>query len=1056
MAVKNILFKIQADTKNIDAQLKNVTDEINQLKKAVDGVNKSISDLNKKGSAEMSNFGKTTQQAGKQFSQFGSIVKGGLTVLGIQSATQALKDFTLEAVRAAAEFQKNQIAFKTFIGSTQQANKVLTELVDLAIKTPFTSEQTIQAGRVLAAYGFNAAQLVPIIKRLGNISAGTQIPLEQLALVFGQIKAAGKLMGQDLLQLVNAGFNPLQEISERTGESMAALRKRMGEGKISFEEVAESITYATERGGRFYDLNNKLAETTAGKIDQLRERWQLFTRETGTALEPITNGFVELASSILNATNQVVGFIQAIGKLVPGGIERWLKDSKEDVDGYAKSIEGAKNNVNSLISAVNKLTGLRIGLGKPDLPSTFIPKQEEQDQIKRFDAIKKKLDSSIVAIKLSGKAVDGVWSYNIDLVDKFNEKYKGVANIDKKRILDQTDLNALSETAYLDALKYNDEQTKKNMYEQISIRANNTITNLEKDKLKFVRQGLLGQDAVKFINEEIERLRQLILEAEIRSVKKIKEEGDGLSVVDQYLGKIKIKWEDLYKGTRSAIREIDKLNAKVSGKGEMDQMYNAQVDYFSKVDELNQEHAVYKFGLKQDEIEANRRYEEELMNINSQSTLSDDKKQQKKKRAGLQLQIDLEAINRKELAADIQLGKDLEVESLKFEQNLTAIRQKYDAERRKAANDGLMLDLKNEEEYYNDRIELYNQFIEDTKKDAEKAKTGRQFRMQLGFLDQNVREQNRNIENRKQARLAELNAEEDDLLMRELLEGASAEKLGEIEKEYNDKRLKVTKEADDEIAKLGKAQTDFIIEQQKIRREAILDGWTTLIGEISSGLQELTSAIEAQAQRQIEAQNTRVEKAREIADKGNAEILQMEEDRLEKLNEKRRKAARAAIAIAKTEAIAQSALAVAKAAGQTGAGAPFAIAATITALVTGIAAAAVAVSNAGWAKGGYTGDGGKYEPAGTVHKGEFVFSKEKTAKYRPLFEEIHKGRDPFTINGFNDKIVVINNNDMGDRLDRIEKAILGQSRMQVNIDEKGIYGIVSEMNFKQNRLRARF
>ena len=67
MAVKNILFKIQADTKNIDAQLKNVTQDMNQLKKAVDGVSKSLNDLNKKGASGMNNFGKATQQAGKQF-----------------------------------------------------------------------------------------------------------------------------------------------------------------------------------------------------------------------------------------------------------------------------------------------------------------------------------------------------------------------------------------------------------------------------------------------------------------------------------------------------------------------------------------------------------------------------------------------------------------------------------------------------------------------------------------------------------------------------------------------------------------------------------------------------------------------------------------------------------------------------------------------------------------------------------------------------------------------------------------------------------------------------
>ena len=177
---------------------------------------------------------------------------------------------------------------------------------------------------------------------------------------------------------------------------------------------------------------------------------------------------------------------------------------------------------------------------------------------------------------------------------------------------------------------------------------------------------------------------------------------------------------------------------------------------------------------------------------------------------------------------------------------------------------------------------------------------------------------------------------------------------------------------------------------------------------------------------------------------------------MDKLQKERAKFVRQQQALAFIELASNSAIAISKAAAEGGAAAPFTIAATLVALAAGfVAARSQAQAAAGFEKGGYTGDGGKSETAGVVHKGEFVFTKDKTSKYRSLFEAIHKGRTPEMALGLGEKIIVVNNNNMDQQLSRIETAIREQSRMNLSIDERGIHGLVSHYQFKENRIRSK-
>ncbi len=167
-------------------------------------------------------------------------------------------------VKVAMDMERVGVAFRVMIGDAEKSQQLLKDIADMARTSPLSIAQYQRAGQTLLQFGMQVGEVLPVLDSLGNIAAGDGEKLSRLALAFGQMQAAGRLMGQDLLQMINAGFNPLQEISERTGESMESLKKRMSEGGVSAAEVTKSFRAATAAGGRFAGMNEEISQTAAG------------------------------------------------------------------------------------------------------------------------------------------------------------------------------------------------------------------------------------------------------------------------------------------------------------------------------------------------------------------------------------------------------------------------------------------------------------------------------------------------------------------------------------------------------------------------------------------------------------------------------------------------------------------------------------------------------------------------------------------------------------------------------------------------------------------------
>jgi hypothetical protein len=204
----------------------------------------------------------------------------------------------------ASSAEQTAVAFEVMLGSASQAKAMLDQIYQLGKESPFQAADFQDAGKTLLQFGVSASEVVPIISMLGDVAAGDSEKLSRLAVVFGQVSAAGRLTGGDVLQMINSGFNPLQQIAQATGESMIELRKRMEAGGISSQEVAAAFRAATSEGGRFNGMTERIAATTGGKFSTVKDEFMMLAKSMGDTLLPIANMVLGAMSGIVSVLGQ--------------------------------------------------------------------------------------------------------------------------------------------------------------------------------------------------------------------------------------------------------------------------------------------------------------------------------------------------------------------------------------------------------------------------------------------------------------------------------------------------------------------------------------------------------------------------------------------------------------------------------------------------------------------------------------------------------------------------------------------------------------------------------
>jgi len=231
------------------------------------------------------------------------------------------------ASESASDMENLTAQFKIFTGSTENAKKMLDELRVIATKSPLEMTDIAAGAKNLLTYGVAAGKVSKITEQLSEVSAGNGEVMGRLTYAFGQISSLGHLAGTELRQLTEAGFNPLEFIMRKTGETMEQVRGRMEKHGVSVKEVEDALTAATSAGGRFYKLNDEMSQTFSGRVSMMKDQWVQLTAALGegmnrglkVAIDATTNALPKMKENFTKIGNAIG---DAIGEAVAGNMDK--------------------------------------------------------------------------------------------------------------------------------------------------------------------------------------------------------------------------------------------------------------------------------------------------------------------------------------------------------------------------------------------------------------------------------------------------------------------------------------------------------------------------------------------------------------------------------------------------------------------------------------------------------------------------------------------------------------------------------------------------------------
>lgn len=227
--------------------------------------------------------------------------------IGAYFSIQQLTQFESKVISIRSEMESLQTSFKTLAGE-QIGGELFEQIKEYELRTPMIMQDLASGAQTMLAFNIPAQDVMQHLKAIGDISMGDSEKFKSLTLAFSQMSATGKLMGQDLLQMINAGFNPLQVISEQTGKSIGQLKEEMEKGAISTKMVQDAFHAAASEGGQFNGMLEAQSKTLKGAISNLEGAWQYMLNDIGEAQEGLIVGSIDMAQKII-ANYQQVGQI---------------------------------------------------------------------------------------------------------------------------------------------------------------------------------------------------------------------------------------------------------------------------------------------------------------------------------------------------------------------------------------------------------------------------------------------------------------------------------------------------------------------------------------------------------------------------------------------------------------------------------------------------------------------------------------------------------------------------------------------------------------------------
>lgn len=284
----SIKFDITGDNSSVLKAFRGVQDGVSQTARVVEQQGQSIENV----------FNRIKSVA--------SVAFAGFTAKEIIS--------TLGTVRG--EFQQFEIAFETMLGSGQKAKGMISDIANLAATTPFDMKGVVNGAKQLLAYGFAANEITDTMRRLGDVSAGLGLNLQDLTWLYGTTMVQGRLFTRDLMQFTGRGIPLTEELAKQFGVTKDKVSELVTAGKVGFPEVKKAIESLTNEGGKFGGLMEKQSHSITGQISNIQDTIEMAINDLGTQTEGLMNDALDITSKVIDHWKEIGEVILAAASAI--------------------------------------------------------------------------------------------------------------------------------------------------------------------------------------------------------------------------------------------------------------------------------------------------------------------------------------------------------------------------------------------------------------------------------------------------------------------------------------------------------------------------------------------------------------------------------------------------------------------------------------------------------------------------------------------------------------------------------------------------------------------
>lgn len=304
-------IKSGGDTTGMSEQIKAQTAKLREQKDALFGLTQQQAEARlsvKKLKDEYSAF---KEEAGETAEVNERMTLSLTKVLGVIGGAAALKGFVSDLINVRGQFQQLEIAFSTMLKSKEAADKLMTELVDIAAKTPFDLQGVAQSAKQMIAYGSSAENVGDELVMLGNVAAGVGSQLSEIAYLYGTLRTQGRAYAVDIRQFAGRGIPIYEELAKVLGVTKDEVSGLVKEGKVGFKEVEQAFKNMTSESGIYYNLMQEQSKSLTGQISNLKDAWDSMLNKIGKETQGI-------ASTGISTIKSLIENYETIGRILAG------------------------------------------------------------------------------------------------------------------------------------------------------------------------------------------------------------------------------------------------------------------------------------------------------------------------------------------------------------------------------------------------------------------------------------------------------------------------------------------------------------------------------------------------------------------------------------------------------------------------------------------------------------------------------------------------------------------------------------------------------------------